>query len=311
VSLGVPDKWDYLTYDQGSNRVYVSHGTEITVVDGRSGEVVGRVSGLKGSHGVAIAAAAGHGYADSAEPASVLVFDLKTLRPVKTLPVAADPDPVVYDPFSRHVFVLAGESRSTTVIDTVDDRVIATVSLGGKPEFATADGAGKLFVNIADTREIVRIDTASNVIDARWAIGDCESPHGLSIDPGTRHLFSSCLNGRLLVVNADDGRVEATLPIGKGTDAAAFDAKRKLIFSSNAEGTLSVIAERDPNAFVPLGNVVTAPGAKTMAIDSDSGRIFLVTADVATTTAAVQEGRPPRFTFVPGTVTLLFLDPVR
>jgi YVTN family beta-propeller protein len=310
VSLGGPDKWDYLYFDAPSHRVFISHGNEVTVVDGHSGSVVGRLGGIIGGHGVTVAAPGGHGYATTSSPAGVILFDPKTMGALKTLPTGNGPDPAVSDPGGNLVYVMNGTSESVTLIDTKSDSVVGTVPLGGVPEFAAADGAGKLFVNIESTREIVRIDTRTAKVDARWPISDCDSPHGLAIDPQSRRLFATCVNSRMMVVDADNGKVVASIPIGKGSDAAAFDTKRKLAFSSNGEGTLSVIAELDADHFVSLGEVPTAPGAKTMTLDSDSGRIFLVTAEVTQTSPPKEEGRPPRFTFAPGTVKLLFLDPV-
>jgi DNA-binding beta-propeller fold protein YncE len=308
VPLGGPDKWDYLAFEAATGRVYVSHGSETTVVDGRTGSLVGRITGGSGEHGISVVSALGRGYADSAAPPLAIVFDLNTLKTVATVPVAADPDPIVFDPASGHAFVISGDARAATVIDATHNTVLATIALGGKPEFPVVDGAGTLFVNIAETREIVRIDTKTNAIEARYAIPACESPHGLAIDTETRRLFSGCVNSRLMVVDADSGTLVTSLPIGKGSDAIAFDAKHHRVLSSNGEGTLTVIAEQGADSFAVLGDIPTAPGAKTLALDPDSGRVFLITGDVATTTPGA-EGRAPRFTYKPGSAKLLFLDP--
>ncbi|MGA7674204.1 MAG: YncE family protein [Rhizomicrobium sp.] len=307
VPLGMPDKWDFVYFDAG--RVYVSHGTEVTVIDGRSGELIGRVPGIDGSHGVVAAPSLGRGYADATNANSLVAFDLKTLKPLATMPAGEDADDVVYDPATKRVFVMDADGTAMTAVDAVQNKTISTTPLNGKPESATVDGAGNLFINSASTNEVLRVDTRSLAILSRWPVPDCQSPHGLAIDTAAHRLFVSCVNAKLQVVSSDDGHVVATLPIGKGTDTAAFDPKRKLIFSSNGEGTLSVIAERGADDFVSLGEVPTAPGARTMAVDPASGRVFLVTGEVAKTEPPTVKGRAPHFVFVPGSVKLLLLDP--
>lgn len=308
VPLGSPDHWDLLHYDPPTHRVFVTHQTEVTVVDGRSGVVIGRLPGIGGAHGVDLGA--GKGFADNGERGSLTIFDPATLKPLGEVKADADADDVVYDPASRRVFVMNGDPQDASAIDAADGRPIATLALGGKPESAVVDGAGKLYVNIKDQRQLVRIDTRSVRIDARWPIDDCQSPHGLAIDTASRRLFSSCMNSKLLVVDARDGRVVAELPIGRGTDSAAFDPVRKLAFSSNGDGTLSVIAERAGDQFVSLGEVPTAPGARTMALDPETGRVFVVTGEVAGSAPPKEPGHSPRFDYMPGSVKLLMFDPV-
>jgi len=307
VDLGAPDKWDYLAFDAASHRVVVAHGSEATIVDSDSGAVVGRLGPINRGNGVFIAR--GRVYATSHEPDSLLAFDLASLKQVAAIPVGNGPDGALYDPASGRGFVVNEDSKSVTAIDLDADKPVFTTDLGGAPEFLAA-AAGKLYVNIKDRREVVRIDIASGALDAHWPIPDCESPHGMAIDAAAHRLFSSCVNGRMMVLDTDKGTVVANLPIGKRTDAAAYDAKRKLAFSSNSEGTLSVIAENGADAFVSLGEAPTAPGARTMALDPETGRIFLVTATVASAEPA-GDGKPTRFSFVPGSVKLLFLEPAR
>lgn len=309
IPLGAPDRWDLLQFEPAAHRVYIAHGTEITVIDADKATIIGHVAGLDKAHGVVAVPEIGRGYADSGATGSILVFDLKTLQPVKTLQGRPDADAMAYDPVTKHILVMNGDDDSATVIDTASDSVIATIPLGGGPEFAVADGHGAVYANIESTSEIVRIDTASNTVAARWPIPDCEAPHGLAIDPLARFLFASCVNSRMLAIDTKDGKVLATLPIGKGTDAAAFDPIRHLVFSSNGEGTLSVIAVRDPGSFVALGDVTTLPGARTMALDHATGRIFLVTGEVAGEDPPTKPGRPPHFKFTPGSAKLLILEP--
>lgn len=318
VRLGAPDRWDYVVYDEPSHRVYIAHGDRLTVVDGRNGRIIGQVEGMPGgTHGVAISHAAGLGFTDDGEAGEAVAFSLKTLRVVKHLKAAPDSDAVIVDPTSGHVFVVDGDPGLLTVIDPAADRVVATVHVGSKLEFIVPGSNGKVYVNGVEKREILRVDTATNQVDATWPIPQCEAPHGLAIDTSTHRLFSSCENGRLEVVNADTGAVVATLPIGQGTDAAAFDPARKLVFSSNGrDGTLSVIREVDANRFVPVATAKTALSARTMSVDPVSGRVFLVAADtnaqaMAAFFAARHAGKRGPSPFVQGSLKLLFFDPGR
>lgn len=308
VPLGAPDGWDYLFFEAQTHRVYVAHGTEITVVDGRSGAVVGRVTGIGGVNGVVALPQLNKGYTDSRAHKAAVVFDLRSFKVTAEIPADTDTDAVIYEPRTRRVLVMNGDGADTTLIDTAHDAAVSNVPLQGQPEFAAADGDGHVFVNITDKREIVKLDAGSARVEARWPIPSCERPHGLAIDRATHRLFSSCVNSVLLVVSADDGRVIATLPIGKGTDAAAFDPKRHLVFSSNAEGTLSVIRQQGPDDYVALSAIPTRPLARTMTLDPDSGRIYLVTADVDELNPKAERLRE-RYKIRPGTVQLLFLDP--
>jgi YVTN family beta-propeller protein len=308
VPLGAPDRWDFVRYDPASNRVFVSHRTKIDVVDVAQGKVVGEVAGIGESHDVVIVPSLGRGYADDAAAKTVVIFDLKTQAKIVSVPVGIDADAMVYDPATKRVFVMNSDGNSITAIDAVTNQPLKTLPLGGAPEMAVADGRGKVFINSASKNEIIAFDTAALAITARWPVAVCEKPHGLAMDEAAGRLFVTCVNARMLVVDAANGKILANLPIGKGTDSAAFDPARKRAFSSNGDGTLSVVAERDANTFESLGDVKSAPGARTMAVDPDSGRVFLVTADVAKMEPSTQPGGRPHLTFVPGSVKLLFLD---
>ncbi len=312
IALGAPDRWDYLTFDRDSGRVFLAHGDRVTVINGRDGNVVAEIVGFPGgAHGVAIASQAKRGYSDDGKAGTVTSFDLATLKPMRTIVSGAGADGIIFDPFSGHVFVVNGSGESVSVIDPTKDAALTTIKVGGDLEFGAPDGKGKLYINGAERREIVRIDTAANRIDARWPIPSCERPHGIAVDPSTRRLFATCVNKILVIVDADTGGLISTLPIGARTDAAAFDPKRKLVFSSNGDGTLTVIAEKAPNAFVVAGNVATALGARTMALDPDSGRIYLVTADFTVNDKVDASDTRHRYTITAGTVRLLFLDPAQ
>jgi YVTN family beta-propeller protein len=323
VPLGKPDEWDYVTFDPGSHRVYVAHGDRVDVIDGHDGAVVGQVAGFAGgTHGIAIVPEAGRGYTDDGDGGFAVSFDLKTLKASgKQIKAAEDADGVVFDPASGHVFVVNGHPGTLTVIDPASDRAIATVRAGSALEYAVVDGGGKLYVNSEGKNEIVRVDTKTNRADAHWPMPGCKAPHGLAIDVTTHRLFSSCVNRVLEVVSSDTGALVASLPIGLGTDAVAFDPKRKLVFaSSGLDGTLSIVEERDANSFKSLGTIQSAPAARTMGLDPETGRVYLVAAEVDTQ-ATVKAGAPAataadpdipslRMTIVPGSLKLLFLDPV-
>ena len=311
IPLGAPDRWDYLTFDPQTSRVYVAHGDRVTVVDGRSGAVIGNVEGMPGgTHGIGISHATGQGFTDDGKAGVAAVFDLKTLKVTKTIKAEPDADGISYDPSSGHMFVIDGDSAKLTVIDPKTDTVVATINTGGQLEFGVSGDNGKFYVNGTEKHEIVRVDTATNKVDAHWPMPTCLHPHGLAIDRVHHRLFASCANKVMVVMNADNGTVLASLPIGEGTDAADFDPDRDLAYSSNREGMLSVIAERSPDSFVALPAIQTESGARTMALDPASGRIYLVTADITENKAVPATDYRHRFTIKPGTVRLLFLDPV-
>lgn len=307
VALGAPDRWDYVMFDPASKRVYVAHGDEVTVVDGRKGDIVGHIKGLVGgTHGIAIVTGDGKGYTDDGKAGEAAAFDLKTLEVSKRIKAAEDADAVAFDPASGHVFVINGDTGSITVIDPKNDQAVASIDGGGKLEFAVADGSGHLYVNGAGKKEVLSIDTHTNQVMARWPVPDCTSPHGLAMDTKHHRLFVSCVNNVLTVVNSESGAVVAQVPIGSGTDAAAFDPKRSLIFSSNGkDGTLSIIRERDPQSFELVGTVKTTVSARTMSLDPETGRLFIA----AASTEASAAGSTQRPKVVPGSLKLLFLDP--
>jgi YVTN family beta-propeller protein len=312
VALGSPDRWDYLVFDQPSHRLYVAHGDRVTVLDGQSGKLIGNVEGMAGgSHGIGIVPGLGKGYTDDGKAGQAAVFDLKTLKVQKRIKAEDDADGIAYDKTSGHIFVVDGDSKVLTVIDPKTDGVVATINAGGGLEYAVSGENGKLYVDGAENKEIVRIDTATNAVDAHWKMPDCTSPHGLAIDLAAHRLFASCANAVLTVVNADTGAVIATLPIGQGTDGAAFDPKRKLIFSSNNDGTISVFHEDNPQTFKPLGSIPTAVTGKNMTIDPQTGRLFVAVADIdpKAPVAPGPNGRPGRPKPLPGSLKILFLDP--
>lgn len=309
VPLGGAIKWDYLRFDAPSGRIYVSHGTELTVVNARTSEVIGHVAGLSGSHGVAIDTAAGLGFADSSTTRKISVFSLKTLAVRGSVPALEDADGMLFDRPSGQVFTVGGDANADLVLDAATQRPVATIALGGSPESQVSDQAGAVFVDINDKNELVRINTRTDAITARWALPGCERPTGLAIDRANHVLFATCQNARMAVVNGDTGAMLANLPIGEGTDSAGFDPARERAFSSNRDGTLSVISEVSATKFVALPPVETAPGARTMAVDPATGWVFLVTAKVQSASPPKQPGAAPFYTFAPGSVRLLVYAP--
>lgn len=311
VPLGAPDNWDYVVFDGATNRVYIGHSTETTVVDAKSGAVVGHFLGLNGAHGTAIAPATGRAFADSGKDPSVAAYDLKTFAaiPGSKITTPEDTDGMAFDPVSGHVFTMNGDAGSASVIDPAKPALITNIDLAGKPEYAAADGKGHLYANIADKGQMAEIDTRTNTVMAHWPLTGCTSPHGLAVDGPGRRVFSSCANGKLMVVNADSGAIVATLPIGLGTDSAAYDPSHHRIFSSNGgSGTISVIQQNSPDSYAAPVELPTTHGARTMDVDPKTGRIFLVAADY-TEDATLPVTSRQHFKVVPGTARLMILDP--
>lgn len=281
------------------------------MVDGRTGAVVGEVAGLglAAAQGVAVVPAVGRGYVASGDTGQVIAFDLKTLKALGKVPAADDADLVMLDPTTHDLFVVNRHSKSVTVIDPATDKVVDTIPTGGSMQGGALDGHGRIFINVGGKGEIVRLDTAKHAIDARWPLPNCSSPRGLGYDQVGARLFASCTDGRMVVVDATDGHVVGDLPIGRVSDGGGFDPVHKRAFSSNSEGTLSVVDASDPAKPASLGEVRTLPGARTMAVNPGTGRVFLVTADTVPDATPAKPGAAPSFDFKPGTVKLIALDP--
>lgn len=312
VSLGAPDRWDYLTFDAPSHRVYIAHGDRVTVVDGASGALIGNIEGMPGgTHGIAVSHATGHGYTDDGKAGEVAVFDPNTLKVTARIKAQPDADGIVLDPASGNVFVIDGDSAKVTVIDPHTDKVIATIEGGGGLEAAAA-GNGHLYVDGAENKDVVVIDTKTNKVEAHWPMPDCTSPHGAALDAAHHRFFASCANAKMAVVNTDSGAVIAMLPIDKGTDGAGFDPKRNMALSSNgASASLSRIHEIAPDKFEALEAQKTALGARTMAIDEESGRVYVVAADYIDNPDYKPENPRSRYKVVPGSAKLFMYDPVK
>jgi DNA-binding beta-propeller fold protein YncE len=271
--------FDYLTIDGSARRLYVSHGTQVEVLDVDSGAIVGKIPNTMGVHGIAIAPELGRGFVSDGQTATVTIFDLKTLKPIAEVPAGKKPDAIIYDSASSQVFAFNGGSDSTTVISAADGKVVGTLDLGGGPEFAAADGDGYVFNNLEDQSKLVKINSKKLSVDERWPLAPCEAPSSMAMDRPNRRIFIGCRSKVMAVVDADSGKVITTVAIGDHVDASAFDPESKLIFNSNGEGTISIIHEDSPDTYSVVQTVKTLPRAKTLALDLQTHRVFLSTVE--------------------------------
>jgi DNA-binding beta-propeller fold protein YncE len=269
--------FDYLTIDAGARRLYVSHGTQVEVLDVDSGAIVGKIPNTLGVHGIAIAPEVGRGFVSDGQSSTVTVFDLKTLHPISEIPTGKKPDAIIYDPATSQVFAFNGGSDSTTAISAADGKVAGTLDLGGAPEFAAADGNGYVFNNLEDQSKLVKINSRKLVVEQHWPLAPCQAPSSMAMDRRSRRIFIGCRNKVMAVVEADSGKVITTVPIGDHVDATAFDPDSRLIFNSNGEGTISVVREDSPDKYSLVQTVKTVPGARTVALDSKTHQLFLST----------------------------------
>jgi YVTN family beta-propeller protein len=299
--------WDYLTFDPAGKRLFVSRATRVMVIDPATGTVITEIPDTPGVHGIALAQELGRGFTSNGRDNSVTVFDLKTLKQTGKVTIdAKNPDAIVYDPTSKRVFTGNGGSGNVTAIDATTNTVVGDVALPGRPEFGAA-GNGMVYFNIEDKNEIVAIDARKNTLVNTWPLGTCDGPSGLSMDVAHHRLFPSCGNKVMMVVNSDNGAIVATLPIGQGTDATAFDPGAQLAFSSNGDGSLTVAREDSPSTFAVAQNATTQAGARTLAVDTNTHDVYLVAAQFTLGTPAPGQTRPSR-TMVPGTFTLLVMS---
>jgi DNA-binding beta-propeller fold protein YncE len=295
--------------DPAAHRLYVSRSTHVMVVDTRTDSLVGDIPNTPGVHGVALVPALGHGFTSNGRDSSVTVFDLSTLAVVTTVKLPArGPDAIVYDPASKRVFTFNGGSASATAIDVATNTVAGTVDLDGRPEFPAPDGQGRMYVNLEDSSAVVCFDTRSLKVLARWPLAPGEGPTGLALDPAHHRLFSSCDNHRLIVLDSESGKRVADLPIGGGVDGVAFDPGLQRVISSNGEGTLSVFHEDGPDRYASIGEVPTQRGARTLAVDETTHRVYTATAQFGETPAPTAERPHPRPSLVPGSFVVITLE---
>jgi DNA-binding beta-propeller fold protein YncE len=306
ITVGGDGGWDYLTLDAAARRLYVTHGTRVLVFDADSGAAVGEIPDTPGVHGVALAPELGRGFTSNGRSATVTVFDLKSLKTLAQVKTTGEnPDAILYDAASRRVFAFNGRSANATAIDAADGRVAGTIPLDGKPEFAASDGKGRVFVNIEDKSVLAVIDAQKLTVEKNWPLAPCEEPSGMAIDREHARLFVGCHNRMMAVVDTDTGRVVASVPIGEGVDANAFEPATRLAFASCGDGTLTVASEESPDKYTVIQTVVTQRGARTMALDEKTHNIFLATAQFGAPPSPTADQPHPRPALVPGSFVLL------
>jgi len=304
--------WDYLSVDEATGRLFVSHGTVVQVVDLKTGQLAGTINDTPGVHGIAIAPDVNKAFISVGRNASVKVIDLKTLALITDVKITGEnPDAIMYDQFSKKVFVFNGRTSNATVIDAATNEVAGTIALEGKPEFPVSDRKGTIYVNIEDKSLISVIDVKTLKVLKSWPIAPGEEASGLALDSDTHRLFAVCSNKLMVVVDANDGHVVANLPIGEGCDGVKFDPGLKIAYASNGEGTMTVVQELDKDSFKVLENITTLPGARTLAIDTRTHHIYTPTAEFNPAPAATADNPRPRRTPKPDSFNILDIAPVK
>jgi len=306
IKLGGEGFWDYLAFDSPTRRLFISRGTKVVVLDVDSEKVVGEIPDTPGVHGIALVPERGNGFTSNGAAGTVSIFDMKTLQVIGHAQAGMNPDAIIYDPATKRVFAMNGRSGDVTAIDAVTGTVAGTIPVGGKLEYAVADGAGHIYVNVENKSEEVQIDSKNLVVTAHWPLDPCKEPSGLAIDVKHRRLFAGCDNKMMAVIDADSGKVIATPPIGAGVDADRFDPETGFAFASNGQsGTLTVVHEDSPDKFSVVEDVPTQQGARTMALDPKTHEVFLVTAQFTPPPAPTAENPRPRPGIVPDSFVIL------
>ena len=313
VTVGGEGRWDDLTVDADNRRLYISRTSRVDVYDADSLQKVGEIADTNGVHGIAIDPNSGHGFTSNGRDPSVTMFDIKTLEVIKKIGVAGSPDGIFFEPATKHVFVESHRDPNETVIDAADGKVLGTIDLGGEPEQGAGDGNGHVYVNLESTSEVAVVDPAAMKVTARYKLGEGDRPSGMGLDAKNHRIFACCGNEKMVVLDADNGNILATLPTGRGTDAGTFDPDTMEAFSSNGDGTLTVVKENSPTSFEVEQNVMTKPGARTCALDAKTHNVYLVTAQFeapatrpgAATQTASGGQRRQRPRMIPGSFMLL------
>jgi len=277
-TLGGDGSWDYVVPDPPNHRLFIARQTRVMVVDEDTGKLLGEVPEINGAHGTAVVASLGRGFATSGNDQSVVMFDLKTFKPLKRIPAAEDADAIVYDPPSNRVFTLNGDAHSSTVIDPREGTLITNIPLGGKPEYGASAGDGKIYANLTDTSEVVEIDAKAATVTRRWSTAPCKQPVSMALDKEHHRLFSGCRSGVMAVSDYQAGKVLTTVPIGTGVDGAGFDPASANAFASNADGTFTVIHQDDPDHYRVIQTLETPPRSRNMGLDPANHRIFVACA---------------------------------
>lgn len=294
--------WDYILADTASNKLFVSHGTQVNVLDKNTGDSLGIIPNTIGVHGIALVHNLNKGFTSNGRLNNVFVFDLNSLQITDSITTGKNPDAIFYDDYSKKIITCNGGSKDISVIDPSTDKVIATIDVKGKPETAVSDGEGKIFINNEDKSEIEVVDINAMKLINSWSIVPGESPSGLSIDRKNKLLFPGCDNKLLMVIDATNGKVISKLPIGDGCDGTAFDPATQIIYSSNGEGTLTIIKEVSKDKFEVLNNLPTKRGARTLSVDTKTQTIYTPTADFGKPEA--NDKRPP---MIPGSFEVLVI----
>lgn len=290
VKIPGDGSWDYLTVDAVNRRVYISHGSQVEVLDADSHKLVGTIPDTKGVHGIAVAADLGRGFISNGKASTATIFDLKTLKKIDEVKTGKNPDAILFDPASKRVFTFNGADKNATAFEAENGKIAGTIPLGGKPEFAAADGKGNVFVNIEDTNEVAKIDTRTLKVLDRWPLAPGETPTGMAMDTRTNRIYSVCRSKHLVILRADTGKVVATLPIGVGTDAAAFDPFTRRIYCSCGDGTVTVVQDDGNDKYSVIETIKTRPRSRTMTLDPQTHTLFLPTAEFK---AASKPGERP------------------
>ena len=309
-TLGGEGGWDYLSIEPKSHRLFITRHDHVMVVDTESGKQIAEIPKTLGIHGVALALNEDRGYTSNGGQNTVTTFDLANFKILHETEVGKKPDAIIYDDHSKRVFTFNAGSQDATALSIDESKVVGTVPLGGKPEFAASDGKGKIYVNIEDKSELVEFDANKLKINNRWKLAPCEEPSGLSIDREHHRLFVGCGNKMMAIVNGDNGKVITTLPIGEGVDATAFDPETKLAFGScGRDAVLTIIHQDSPDKYTVAQNVQTERGARTMALDTTTHKVYLVTAQFGPPPAVTADNPRPRPSIVPGTFELITVGP--
>ncbi len=303
--VGGEGGWDYLLADAEGGRLYLSHGTQVEVLDLKSHEKVGVIPNTPGIHGIAVVNKANVGYTTNGRPNTATMFDLKTFKALADIPTGKKPDAILYDAFSGRVFIFNNEGSSATVLEAATGKVVGTAELGGAPEAAVTDDKGMIFVNLEDKNEIVGFDAKTLAVKHRWSLGKGEEPTGLAFDKVHHRLFSTCHNQMMIVLDSQTGKELAQVPIGSGVDGAVFDTAFGAAVSSNGEGSMTVVKEEKPGQFAAVQTVATERGARTITIDPKTNHIFVITAQYGTAPAATTENPRPRPPVVPGSFMVM------
>ena len=300
-------RWDYLNVDSLAHRLYVSHATEIVVIDLQNNQIVGAITNTPGAHGVALAPELGLGVTSNGREDKAGIVDLKTLQTLSKVDTSQGPDGMCYNPARQEAYLFCGEASAATVVDVKGQKVVATIPLDGRPEFPQADPtANRVYDNIESKSEVAEIDGAAHTVITNWPIAPGDSPSGMAIDVKNHRLFLGCHNQMMVMMNSENGNVVATVPIGSGVDANAFDPGTQLAFASCGDGTTTIAHEDSPDKLTVVQKLATQRGARTMAIDPTTHNIYLATADADTTsTNQPAGGERRRMRFAPGTFKIL------